>query len=164
MAWMRLCQLILSNHPILAPCLFREAEDWQVLSTRCSPKSHRLPESEDSLSLCGAIPIFRGGSRGKTKAMKQPTRQIPLVVTTEHKGVFFGYGVPTKEKIIRIERVQMCVYWSADVKSVVGLAATGPSKTCRVGPPAPAMTLQDVTGIIEASPEAEKAWKEQPWS
>lgn len=91
-------------------------------------------------------------------------KQIPLVVTTAHKGVFFGYGTPTTDKTIRIERAQMCVYWSSDVKSVVGLAANGPSKGCRVGPPAPAMTLQDVTGIIEASPEAEAKWKEQPWS
>lgn len=96
--------------------------------------------------------------------MKNEKSKVPLVVTTAHKGVFFGYGVPTTEKTIRIERAQMCVYWSSDVKSVVGLAATGPTKSCRVGPPAPAMTLQDVTGVIEASPEAEKQWKEQPWS
>lgn len=91
-------------------------------------------------------------------------KKVPMIVTTAHKGVFFGYGIPTSDKTIRIEQAQMCVYWSADVKSVVGLAATGPTKTCRVGPPAPAMTLQDVTGIIEASPEAEAAWKLKPWN
>jgi hypothetical protein len=89
--------------------------------------------------------------------------KIPIIVTTAHKGVFFGYGIPTKDKTIRIENAQMCVYWSSDVKSVVGLAATGPSKSCRVGPPAPAVTLQDVTAVIEVSTEAEKAWKLQPW-
>lgn len=90
--------------------------------------------------------------------------KIPLVVTTAHKGVFFGYGIPTTEKTIRIENAQMCVYWSPDVKSVVGLAAIGPTKTCRVGPVAPAVTLQEVTAVIEVSPQAEAAWKEQPWS
>ncbi len=90
-------------------------------------------------------------------------KQIPIIVTTAHKGVFFGYGIPTKDKTIRITDAQMCVYWSADVKSVVGLAATGPSKSCRVGPPAPAVTLQDITAVIEVSEEAEKAWKLQPW-
>ena len=90
--------------------------------------------------------------------------KIPMIVTTAHKGVFFGYGTPTTEKTIRIEQAQMCVYWSADVKSVLGLAATGPSRGCRVGPPVPSMTIQDVTGIIEASPISEAAWKAQPWS
>jgi len=58
---------------------------------------------------------------------------VPLVVTTAHKGVFFGYGIPTDQPTIRIEQARMCVYWSADVKSVLGLAASGPSKTCKVG-------------------------------
>lgn len=90
--------------------------------------------------------------------------KIPLIVTTAHKGVFFGYGQPTNEKIIRIECARMCVYWSSDVKGVVGLAAAGPSKDCRIGPAAPALTLQDVTAIMEVSPEAEAKWNQQPWN
>ena len=96
--------------------------------------------------------------------MKTGKQKQPLVVTTAHRGVFFGYGVPTTEKTIRLENVQMCVYWSADVKGVIGLAVTGPSESCKIGPAAPAMTLQDVTGIMEVSPEAELKWKEQPWN
>src|SRR5688572_20319081 len=60
------------------------------------------------------------------------TKLQPLIVTTAHKGVFFGYGVNNGENTIRIERARMCVYWSADVKGVVGLAATGPTKGCRI--------------------------------
>lgn len=88
----------------------------------------------------------------------------PLVVTTEHKGVFFGFGNPTENTIIRLEQAQMCVYWSPDVKGVVGLASTGPTQSCRVGPPAPAITLQKVTSVMEASPEAAEKWKAQPWN
>lgn len=89
---------------------------------------------------------------------------IPLVVTTEHKGVFFGYGKPTTNKIIRLEQCQMCVYWSADVHGVVGLASNGPTTGCKVGPPAPAITLYAVTAIMEASIKSEAAWKSQPWN
>jgi hypothetical protein len=89
--------------------------------------------------------------------------EIPMVVTTAHKGVFFGFGSRTTNKKIRLRRVQMCVYWSSDVKGVLGLAATGPTRGCKIGPPVPAMTLQDVTGIIEASEEASAAWAKQPW-
>lgn len=90
--------------------------------------------------------------------------KIPLVVTTEYRGVFFGYGTPTTETTIRLERAQMCIYWSPDVKGVVGLAASGPTKTCRVGPAAPAITLQKITAIMEVSPKAEALWLLQPWN
>lgn len=88
---------------------------------------------------------------------------IALVVTTEHKGVFFGYGTPTTKKTIRLTEAQMCVYWGSDVKGVVGLASTGPKPGCRIGPPAPAITLQGVTSIMEVSDEAAKAWRRQVW-
>lgn len=88
----------------------------------------------------------------------------PLVVTTAHKGVFYGYGTPTTDKTIRLTSAQMCVYWSADVHGITGLAANGPSKSCRIGPPAPAILLHDITSIMEASSEASKKWEEAPWN
>lgn len=53
---------------------------------------------------------------------------VPLVVTTAHRGVFFGFAKPTENKTIRLRDAQMCVYWSADVKGVLGLASKGPSR------------------------------------
>src|SRR5574341_47265 len=99
---------------------------------------------------------------------KQPRKgmnkmKMPLIVTTAHRGVFFGYGTPGDAKTIRLERARMCVYWSADVKGVMGLASTGPTKSCRIGPAAPAITLQDVTSVMEVSGAAIKAWEDQPW-
>jgi hypothetical protein len=88
---------------------------------------------------------------------------IPLVVTTKHRGVFFGYGTPSTKNTIRITDCRMCVYWDSSVKGVVGLAAKGPSEYCRIGPAAPSMILQDVTAIFEVSSEAELKWKEEPW-
>jgi hypothetical protein len=96
--------------------------------------------------------------------MKELKKKIPLIVTTLHKGVFFGYAVPTTSKTIRLENAQMCVYWSADIKGVVGLASIGPSANCKIGPIAPAITLQAVTSIMEVSQQAEKKWKLQPWA
>ena len=86
------------------------------------------------------------------------------MVTTEHRGVFFGYGTVTQDKIIRLTEARMCVAWSSDVKGVVGLAANGPTKGCRIGPAAPAITLQGVTSIMEVSETAEAQWKLQPWN
>lgn len=92
---------------------------------------------------------------------------LAVVVCTEHRGVFFGYvpeGTDVGAEVVRIEQARMAVYWSADVGGVVGLAAKGPSTTCRVGPAAPAMVLQGVTAVIEATPAAAAAWEREPWS
>ena len=89
--------------------------------------------------------------------------KIPLVVTTLHKGVFFGYGQPTSEKIIKLEKARMCVYWSTSVRSVLGLASGGPDASCKIGPAVPAITLQDVTAVLECSTEAAEAWNKEPW-
>jgi len=93
--------------------------------------------------------------------MKEKT--IPIIVTTSYRGVFFGYAKPTTNTTVRLEKARMCVYWSADVNGITGLAANGPSKSCRIGPSAPAITLHGVTAIMEVSHEAEALWNQQPW-
>ena len=90
----------------------------------------------------------------------------PVVVTTEHRGVFFGYvpeGAVLDAKTIRIERARNCIYWDAEVRGVVGLAARGPIKESRVGPAAKAITLQNVTAVIEVTPAAAAIWESEPW-
>lgn len=89
-----------------------------------------------------------------------------VVVTTAHRGVFGGYINGTTDrnaKTVELTEAQMCIYWSADVKGVLGLASSGPSKTCKVGPAVPKITLQDVTAVVDATEAAEKAWSGQPW-
>lgn len=90
----------------------------------------------------------------------------PVVVTTAHRGVFFGYlnGQDRSAKTVDLAEAQMCLYWSADVRGVLGLASSGPSKQCRVGPAVSKITLQDVTAIVDVTPEAEAAWKARPWA
>lgn len=96
--------------------------------------------------------------------MAKNNNKNPVIVTTSHKGVFFGYGEPGDAPTIRIERARMVVYWSADAKSVVGLAANGPTAGCRIGPAALAITLRDVTAVMEVSEEAATKFEAHPWS
>ena len=86
------------------------------------------------------------------------SKKVPVIVTTKHKGVFFGYGIPSDAETIKITSARMCIYWGVSTKGVMGLAATGPDKSCRIGPSVPSLTLRDVTAVMEATPEAEKAW------
>jgi hypothetical protein len=89
----------------------------------------------------------------------------PVVITTEFRGVFFGY-VADESKApseITLEQARMCVYWSANVKGVLGLAATGPSKDCKVTHAVPKFTAYKVTSVTECSPEAAEKWEQNLW-
>jgi uncharacterized protein DUF6948 len=92
-------------------------------------------------------------------------KEKAVLVTTSHRGVFFGYAnsEPTKDTIT-IKNARNCVYWSQDVKGFLGLAATGPTKSCKIGPKVPSLTLLGVTSITEVTPEAIEAWEKSPWS
>ena len=87
----------------------------------------------------------------------------PVVVTTTHRGVFFGYADQTNGEQIVLAKARLCLYWSADVMGFMGLAASGPSKSCKVGPAAD-ITLRNITAVLEVTPEAVAAWERAPWS
>lgn len=95
---------------------------------------------------------------GKVKAIGRP-----VIVTTEHRGVFFGYAQDTTGDVIHLKQARLCVYWSSDIKGFMGLASEGPSKSCKIGPAAPGIDLRKITAVLEVSPEAEERWLAQPW-
>lgn len=86
-----------------------------------------------------------------------------VVVTTAHRGVFFGYATDTDGERIVLTGSRLCLYWSEDVKGFMGLAATGPTKSCHIGPPAD-ITLRNITAVLEVTPDAEKAWNAATWT
>jgi hypothetical protein len=99
------------------------------------------------------------------------TKRVPVVVTTEHRGVFFGWREPgpvflhpADAKAMTLTDAQMCVYWAEDVKGVLGLASHGPTRHCKVTRPVASLTVTEVTGVLDASDEAVKSWADRPWS
>ncbi len=94
---------------------------------------------------------------------KKSNAERAVVVTTTHRGVFFGYAGDTDGAIINLRAARNCLSWSSDVKGFMGLAATGPSKNCRVGPAAD-IAVRDITSVIECTPTAVQAWEAAPWS
>lgn len=99
----------------------------------------------------------------KTKKAVKKAGGRAVLVTTEHRGVFFGYASKTDEETIKLKGGRLCVYWSKDVKGFMGLAANGPSSTCRIGPPAD-IELRAITAVAEVTPAAVKAWMAAPWA
>lgn len=87
-----------------------------------------------------------------------------VLVTTLHRGVFFGYATKTSGKHVTLKRARNVVYWSSDVKGFLGLAATGPTSSCRIGPAVPSFDARDVTSVTDVTPEAAKAFEAGPWA
>ena len=87
----------------------------------------------------------------------------PVLVTTAHRGVFFGYADRTDGETIKLSRSRLCSYWSADMKGFMGLASMGPSATCRIGQPAD-IELRNITAVLTVTPEAVAKWESGPWS
>jgi hypothetical protein len=94
--------------------------------------------------------------------MKANEKKRPVLVTTAHRGVFFGYASNTDGETIALEKARLCLYWSADVKGFMGLAANGPSASCRIGPAAD-VTLRAITAVLEVTPAAVAKWEAAPW-
>ena len=90
-------------------------------------------------------------------------KERAVIVTTAHRGVFFGYASDTRGAIISLRAARNCLYWPATQKGFIGLASTGPVDGSRVGPAAD-IELRDITSVIACTPEAVKAWEKAPWS
>lgn len=94
--------------------------------------------------------------------MKKTNQERAVIVTTTHRGVFFGYAGDVDGETIQLRAARLCVYWSADLRGFMGLASHGPSKSCRIGPAAN-ITLRNITSVVEVSPEAEAKWQAASW-
>jgi hypothetical protein len=100
------------------------------------------------------------------KATKKPARKAnghrAVIVTTAHRGVFFGWATATDGETISLNKARLCVYWSKDCKGFMGLAANGPTASCKIGPAAD-ITLRNITAVLEVTPAAAEAWERAPW-
>lgn len=82
----------------------------------------------------------------------------PVIVTTAHRGVFFGYADKTDGETIALVGARNCRYWSADMGGFMGLASIGPSAECKIGPRAD-IELRNITAVLEVTPGAAKRWE-----
>ncbi len=85
------------------------------------------------------------------------TAERPVVVTTAHRGVFYGYAKDTTGASIELKRARLCIYWTSDLRGFMGLASHGPSSGCKIGP-AVDIAVRDITSVVECTPEAAAKW------
>ena len=86
----------------------------------------------------------------------------PVLVTTEYRGVFFGYveEYPNLDEstTISLKDARMAIYWGTD-KGVMQLANEGVQKDSRISSIADIPSLAKVTAVFSVSERAEETWK-----
>lgn len=89
-------------------------------------------------------------------------KERAVLVTTVHRGVFFGYATDTHGDTIKLRSGRNIIYWPASNKGFLGLASDGPQSGSRVGPAAD-IELRNITSVAEVSANAIVVWESQPW-
>lgn len=84
----------------------------------------------------------------------------PVLVTTEFRGVFFGYlkSQDGREELT-LTGARNCISWTASIGGVFGLASVGPNSSCKIGARVPEITLYNITSVLPCDEAAVTAWE-----
>ena len=83
----------------------------------------------------------------------------PVLITTEFRGVFFGYADDTSGDTVTLTKARNCIYWSSANGGFMGLASEGPAKGSRIGAVVDKIELRKVTSVAEVTESAAKVWE-----
>ena len=83
----------------------------------------------------------------------------PVLVTTEFRGIFFGYADDTSGDNITLTNARNCIYWPSANGGFGGLASEGPAKGSRIGARVDKIDLRKITSVAEVADDAVKAWE-----
>lgn len=81
----------------------------------------------------------------------------PVIVCTEHRGVFFGYADNTKGDVIDLKRARMAIAFGT-TRGVMELAETGPTGRSKISARAD-LEVRKVTAVFEVTPAAAEKWE-----
>ena len=93
---------------------------------------------------------------------KAKANMVPVLITTEFRGVFFGWADESTlhDDTITLKDARNCIYWTSSVGGFAGLAEAGPLDGCRIGAQVGTMQLRKITSICMCTDDAAKRWKE----
>ena len=81
----------------------------------------------------------------------------PVIVCTEHRGVFFGYATDTSGDNIHLTKARMAIHFGT-TRGVMELAETGPTSSSKVSARAD-LEVRKVTAVFEVTPAATEKWE-----
>jgi hypothetical protein len=93
-------------------------------------------------------------------ATKRAGNPASVLVTTSHRGVFWGHLEKTSPdgRTITLTGARNAIYWATS-KGFIELAQLGPNSRSKVGAVATRIVLHDVTSLTECTPAATAAWE-----
>lgn len=80
----------------------------------------------------------------------------PVIVTTEHRGVFFGYAGDTSGPVVELRDARMAIRFGT-TRGLMELAETGPTSRSKISAKAD-IQVRKITAVLEVSETARKAW------
>jgi hypothetical protein len=91
-----------------------------------------------------------------------PTKKRSVIVTTQHRGVFFGFLSEDngKESVV-LTKARNVIHWDGK-RGFLGLATHGPEGGSRIGSTAKRILLYDITSVADCTEEAEKSFSKWP--
>jgi hypothetical protein len=81
----------------------------------------------------------------------------PVIVCTEHRGVFFGYAGDTRATEIKLKKARMAISFGT-TRGVMELAETGPTSRSKISARAD-IDVRKVTAVFEVTPAAAEKWE-----
>lgn len=85
----------------------------------------------------------------------------PVLVTTEHRGVFAGLIEDDQDinaRSMPLKSAKMAIYWGT-AKGVMELAKDGPNGKSKISLAADIPALHGITAVFDVTPEAWKKWE-----
>lgn len=92
-------------------------------------------------------------------ATKKKTESKSVLITTSHRGVFWGRLESTSPdgRTVTLAGARNAIYW-ATTHGFIELAQVGPNGQSKIGATAPRIVLHDVTSVTECTAAANAAW------
>ena len=81
----------------------------------------------------------------------------PVIITTEHRGVFFGYAGDTTGSVIDLQNARMAIRFGT-TKGLMQLAETGPTPSSKISARAN-LQIRKITAVFEVTDKAAQAWE-----
>ena len=83
-----------------------------------------------------------------------------VIVTTEHRGVFFGYvedNADLTKTTLSLKNARMAIRWRT-AKGIAELAEIGPNENSLIGAKADIPVIHKVTAVFLVTTQAEEKW------
>jgi hypothetical protein len=82
----------------------------------------------------------------------------PVIICTEHRGVFYGLASDTTGDVVHLKGARMAIQWGT-TRGVMELAETGPTTRSKISAKAD-IEVRKISAVFEVTPAAAAKWED----